>query len=158
MIDRSGSMEATDVAPSRLRAALHAPRTPSCGGVPKQVRVGASPSTRTPRRSSARRPTATAVRDKLAALVPSGGTATGDALAAALRAIRLSRARRAPAARRDRADLRRQVGARPQPRRRGPRGQRLKVPVYTVALGTPDGTITVRTRTGTEQRAVPPDP
>jgi Ca-activated chloride channel homolog len=36
--------------------------------------------------------------------------------------------------------------------------RRLKVPVYTVALGTPEGTITVRTRGGTEQRSVPPDP
>jgi len=39
--------------------------------------------------------------------------------------------------------------------------KRAKIPVYTVALGTPDGTITVPRpggQSGTETRAVPPDP
>jgi Ca-activated chloride channel homolog len=156
--DRSGSMEATDVPPSRLAAALAAADT-FLRRVPKQVRVGAVAFNQDA--ATLQRPTTDrqAVREKLAALVPSGGTATGDALAAALRAIRLEpvvNGRRPPAAIvliSDGASVR---GRDPVVVARG--AGRLKVPVYTVALGTPEGTITVRTRRGTETRPVPPDP
>ncbi|MEA2306345.1 MAG: Ca-activated chloride channel [Solirubrobacteraceae bacterium] len=156
--DRSGSMAATDVAPTRLRAALGAADA-FLRRVPKQVRVGAVAFNQDA--ATLQRPTTNrqAVRQKLAALVPSGGTATGDALAAALRAIRLEPTvggKRPPSAIVLISDGKSVRGRSPLDAAREAR--RLKVPIYTVALGTPQGTITVRTANGTQQRRVPPDP
>ena len=57
-MDHSGSMAATDVAPSRLTAALDAGET-FLDKVPERVRVGGVVFDNAPRRSRARRPTAT---------------------------------------------------------------------------------------------------
>ena len=79
-------------------------------------------------------------------MTPSGGTATGEAIAAALRVAAPAdrRSTSKPPAERDRAALRRHLdeaaATRSRPRRR-PSGR--SIPIYTVALGTPDGTITV---------------
>jgi Ca-activated chloride channel family protein len=156
--DRSGSMAATDVAPTRLRAALGAADA-FLRRVPKQVRVGAVAFNQDA--ATLQRPTTNrqAVREKLGALVPSGGTATGDALAAALRSIRLEPTvggKRPPSAIVLISDGKSVRGRSPVEVAREAR--RLKVPIYTIALGTPQGTITVRTAGGTQQRRVPPDP
>ena len=120
--DRSGSMLAKDVAPSRLVAARRAAGT-FLDEVPDDVRVGAvafnhKPTVlQTPTRDHA------AVREALAGVKAAGSTATGDALAAALRTIRASRnaAGEEAAAGGDRPALRRQE--RPRARRaRGGRG------------------------------------
>ena len=120
--DRSGSMLAKDVAPSRLVAARRAADT-FLDAVPDDVRVGAvafnhKPTVlQTPTRDHA------AVREALASVQAAGSTATGDALAAALRtieAVALAAGQEA-AAGGDRPALRRQE--RPRPRRaRGGRG------------------------------------
>ena len=154
--DHSGSMQATDVRPSRLVAARGAGED-FLDSVPDDVRVGAvafnqraravqSPTTD---RGEVRR----ALRD---ALRPSGGTATGEALAAALDMARRPAGqggRRPPAAivllsNGASTSGRDPVGVADQARR-------LRVPIYTVALGTSQGTIT--TPDGTTER-VPPDP
>ena len=88
----------------------------------------------------------------------SGGTATGEAIASALtRAAQRARRGRQTPARRDRADLRRHVDRRARPGRHGaPRPRRLRIPIYTVALGTDQGTIRVPGRGGAaESRARP---
>ena len=70
-----------------------------------------------------------------------GGTATGDALQTALGNATLIDSQEAPSAGRDRAAVRRQDDRRQRPDRGGARGARLKIPIYTVALGTPDGVV-----------------
>jgi Ca-activated chloride channel family protein len=156
--DRSGSMQSADVPPTRLQAALAAADT-FLRRVPRQVRVGAVAFNQDA--ATLQRPTTDrdAVRQKLAALVPRGGTATGDALAAALRALALEPrigGRRPPAAIVLISDGKSVRGRDPVTVAR--QARRLRIPVYTVALGTPQGTITVRTRSGPQQRPVPPDP
>lgn len=157
--DRSGSMLAEDVAPSRLVAAREAAGT-FLDEVPDDVRVGAvafnqqATVLHTPTRDHA------AVREALGAVTAAGSTATGDALAAALRTIRATRAAdpgaRSPAAivllsdgksvrGRDALEVAEEARA-------------ARVPVYTVALGTAAGTIESERADGTIVRTpVPPD-
>lgn len=158
--DYSGSMQATDVAPTRLLAARSAARR-FLGDVPGSIRVGLVAFNQQPRTLQAPTTDRDAVRASLQALIPSGGTATGAALDAGLTALRGAAAgARAPAAIILLSDGKSTKDA----PGRGPidvaqRARRLRIPVYTVALGTPTGTIPVRTRSGaTVRRAVPPDP
>jgi Ca-activated chloride channel family protein len=150
--DHSGSMRATDVASNRLaaaRAAAHA----FLERVPDRVRVGgvafdhraavlAAPDTD-------RAPLEQAIDD----LRPSGGTATGEALAASLDLVRRGGEERPPAAVVLISDGASTHGRDPLPVAR--EAGRLGIPVYTVALGTPDGTLV-----GSDgvRRPVPPDP
>jgi Ca-activated chloride channel family protein len=158
--DVSGSMLATDVRPSRLIAAKRAARD-FLAHVPKSVNVGvlafnnSASVLQSPTRSRA---DARAAIDRMTV---SGGTATGEAIATAvssLRAIPLENGRRAPAAIVLISDGSSDFGRDPVAAARVAR--QLKIPVYTVALGTPHGTIRVidpksgRTRTV----HVPPDP
>jgi Ca-activated chloride channel family protein len=135
-MDHSGSMMATDVAPSRLVAARNAGEA-FLERVPERVRVGgvvfdhraqavASPTTD-------REALRSALRD---AMKPSGGTATGDALATSLEMLRTARG---PGAIVLLSDGKSTHGRDPLPlageaKRRG-------VPIYTVALGTAGGTL-----------------
>ena len=86
-VDVSGSMQATDVKPTRLAAAQAAVRT-FLDKAPKRVRVGARSSSPARRRSRRRRrPTASSCAqsvDELGVFPGFGGTAIGDALAAAV--------------------------------------------------------------------------
>jgi len=156
--DRSVSMSARDVSPTRLEAARRA-----AGGfldeVPDDARVGSvvyndrvrdveTPSTDRRR-----------VKEALEGLQPRGGTATGDALAASLAALERSRGRSGgkpgPAAIVLLSDGFSTLGRDPlavarDARRRGVR-------VHTVALGTDTGEIERQTRAGTVTRRVPPD-
>jgi Ca-activated chloride channel homolog len=150
-MDHSGSMQATDVAPSRLVAARAAGEA-FLASVPAKVRVGGIVfdhrtevvSDPTTDRAGLR----SALRD---AMVPSGGTATGDALAASLDMLDAQRGaggKRAPGAIVLLSDGTSTSGRDPiavaeEAARRG-------VPVYTVALGTPDGTLP-------DGKPVPPD-
>ena len=157
--DRSGSMLAEDVAPSRLVAAREAAGT-FLDEVPGDARVCAvafnqeATVLHTPTRDHS------AVREALAGVTAAGSTATGDALAAALRSIRATReaerGARSPAAivllsdgksvrGRDALEVAEEARA-------------AEVPVYTVALGTEAGTIESERADGTVVRTpVPPD-
>src|SRR3954451_10662315 len=126
--DVSGSMESTDVKPSRLSAARDAAAT-FAKGVPHGVRLGVMAFNQHPR--TLQPPTADrgAVNAALAQLASSGGTATGEALDAALTVLQRQpggpapppRRHRPPPARGDRPALRRQVDAGPGPARGGRR-------------------------------------
>jgi Ca-activated chloride channel family protein len=157
--DHSGSMAARDVSPSRLAAARGAAQR-FLEEVPRGVRVGAVAFNHAAR--TLRSPTRDrdVIERALARLRPGGGTATGDAVEVALRMARIPArpdAEPPPAAivllsdgksTRGRDPL----GAADEARRGG-------VPVYTVALGTPRGTIEVPRRSGgNTTRRVPPDP
>jgi len=152
--DVSRSMSSTDVSPTRLEAARRAAQN-FLDSVPDELRVGlvsfsdGAQTLQTP----------TTDRDALAqaleTLQPLAGTATGAGLRAALDDLKIrgdASERRPPAAlvllsdgaAKD-GDAQFSVAA---------EARRLRVPIYTVALGTPGGTITIQ---GQVLR-VPPDP
>ena len=158
--DISGSMQATDVKPSRLVAAQRA-AIAFIARVPKRVNVGVMQFSG--RAAVLQSPTKDrdAVRAAVGRLTPRGGTATGEAIATALRALKQPagiNGKRPPG--RDLLLIRRRVDARASSRSPPPsRPRRQKIPIYTVALGTASGTITVKRKDGsTETRRVPPDP
>jgi Ca-activated chloride channel homolog len=146
-MDHSGSMAATDVAPSRLTAALDAGEA-FLGKVPKKVRVGGvvfdnvAEAVQSP--TTDRAELESALKD---AMKPSGGTATGDALAVSLEMAR-SAGKKVPSAIVLLSDGKATHGRDPLPVADG--AKKLGVPIYTVALGTASGTLP-------NGDAVPPD-
>lgn len=146
-MDHSGSMAATDVSPSRLAAALDAGEA-FLGKVPTRVRVGGvvfdnrAEAVQSP--TTDRETLRFALKD---AMKPSGGTATGDALATSLEMVRTAGAK-APGAIVLLSDGKATHGRDPLPV--ADEAKRLGVPIYTVALGTASGTLP-------NGDAVPPD-
>ena len=149
--DTSGSMNATDVSPTRLAAAQSA-ATRFLDRVPKSLQTGLVAYSDGPH--TVLRPTQDheAIATTVRSLQADGGTATGDALASALNALGTRNKKSPPAAivllsdgaskvGRDPADVAREAGA-------------AGVPIYTVALGTADGIV----EAGGQTLAVPPDP
>jgi Ca-activated chloride channel family protein len=141
-MDHSGSMAATDVSPSRLEATVAAGER-FLEEVPERVRVGGvvfdhrAEAVQTPTRD--REALRAALREKMR---PSGGTATGDALATALAMLQArggQDGRRPPAAVVLLSDGKSTHGRDPLPV--AERARELGVPVYTVALGTDAGTL-----------------
>jgi Ca-activated chloride channel family protein len=154
-VDVSGSMTAVDVQPSRLAAAKRAARR-FVDEVPGEVNVGLLAFNGTPRVLQSPTRDRDAVGAAIDGMRASGGTATGEAIAAAVRTLR-GRDRRAPGAVVLLSDGASTSGRDPVAAATAARRQR--VPVSTVALGTEQGTITVpRQGGGTETRRVPPDP
>lgn len=157
--DYSGSMQATDVAPNRLFAARTAADR-FLTEVPPAVRVGLVAFNHAARLSEAPTTDRPAVRASIDALKASGGTATGEALALSLGVLARQtdeRGVRVPSAIILLSDGKSVRGR--DPAEIAQRAKDLKIPIYTVTLGTPGGTIAVRRRDGSvEQRAVPPDP
>jgi Ca-activated chloride channel homolog len=156
--DISGSMESRDVSPSRMEAVRRA-ASDFLEGAPEELRVGAVSFNHSVRAIEPPRAARDDTRALVDGLTPSGGTATGEGLAAAVGL--LSRTgerdqRRPPAAvillsdgasthGRDPIEVARQAA-------------RMRIPIYTVALGTDAGTIQVEGRNGSAvTRAVPPD-
>ena len=159
--DVSGSMQATDVAPNRLIAARRAANS-FLAGVPRKVNVGVMALSSKPRVLQSPTTDRAAITAALDRLKPRGGTGTGEAIQAALRILSRApgdRGKRPPAAIVLISD-----GAATgtvDPVATAQQARRLHIPIYTVALGTPQGTITVPRpggKGGTETRAVPPDP
>lgn len=150
--DRSGSMLADDVAPSRLVAARNAAAT-FLDAVPADVRVGAIAFNQQATVLAAPSRDHAAVKAALQKVTAAGSTATGDALAQALRLVRDARAAGAtenpPAAVVLLSDGKSVRGRDVLTVARAAKAA--KVPVYTVALGTATGRIP-----GGD--LVPPDP
>ena len=149
-MDHSGSMQATDVEPSRLAATVAAGER-FLEEVPDAVRVGGvvfdhrAEAVQAPTRDRAA--LARAAREMRA----SGGTATGDALATSLAMLRARQAeggRRPPAAVVLLSDGKSTHGRDPLPV--ADEAKAMGVPVYTVALGTAVGTLP-------DGQRVPPD-
>ncbi|MGZ8649965.1 MAG: VWA domain-containing protein [Solirubrobacteraceae bacterium] len=156
--DTSGSMEARDVPPSRMavvrRAALQL-----LDDAPKELRVGAVAFNHSVRAIEPPRADRQDTRELLAGLRPSGGTATGEGLAAALALLTREAdrsAKRPPAAVILLSDGTSTHGRDPIEVAR--EAAKARIPVYTVALGTDSGTIEVERPDGTPAtRSVPPD-
>ena len=151
--DVSRSMQATDVDPSRLDAARGAAEA-FLDGTPEELRVGAVAFSTTPHSAVPPGHDRGPVRSHLATLEADGSTATGDALAQALELLEDDEERgRPPAAVVLLSDGKTTAGRDPVEVAREAREER--VPVHTVSLGTPEGTITDRSG---NQLPVPPDP
>ena len=150
--DASRSMLATDVEPSRMDAARGAAEA-FLDGVPDELRVGAVAFSTTPRSAVAPSPDRERVRAHLASLHADGGTATGDGLAEALRLLETRDGQRPPAAIVLLSDGETTTGRDPVEVARQARAAH--VPIYTVALGTSEGTITGDSGA---RLPVPPDP
>jgi Ca-activated chloride channel family protein len=150
--DASRSMLATDVEPSRMDAARGAAEA-FLDSVPEELRVGAVAFSSAPRSAVAPSHDRERVHAHLASLEADGGTATGDGLTEALRLLDTGERRRPPAAVVLLSDGETTTGRDPVEVAR--RARAAGVPIYTVALGTSEGTIT---GSGGGLLAVPPDP
>jgi Ca-activated chloride channel homolog len=156
--DTSGSMAATDVSPSRLRAAQRA-ATSFLASVPGSVRVGLVEFNS--KVSVLQSPTTehSLVRSALGQLRVTGGTAIGDAIRTSLRLATSGKrpgAKQPPAAIVLLSDGASDVGSDPLTAAR--QAATDHIPIYTVVLGTPGGTVTVKRGNGTVTVPVPPDP
>jgi Ca-activated chloride channel family protein len=154
--DASGSMRATDVAPTRLSAAQNAANS-FLDRVPETLLVGFVSYSNSPDTVVEPSLDRVPVRSALTALQANGGTATGDALDAALDRLEARQTEDgevAPAAVVLLSDGKTTAGGDPVQAAR--RAGALGIPIYTVALGTPDGVIYNGPYGGMLQ--VPPDP
>ena len=156
--DHSGSMQATDVEPNRLIAAREAALT-FLDKVPDDVRVGAVAFDHRARAISGPTTDRTRVRAGITTLRSTGGTATGEALQTALAMLRTQKGadgKQVPAAIVLLSDGKSTHGREPLPVAN--EAKRLGIPIYTVALGTQQGTIPVPAAGGgTRAQPVPPD-
>jgi Ca-activated chloride channel family protein len=152
--DTSGSMQAKDVAPSRFSAASAAADA-FLARLPKGDRVGAV--AYNDRATTLTAPTfdRDAVRRALAGQDPQGGTATGDAIDAALKSLRASGARGGAIVLL--SDGEANQGA--DPLKAAQRAKAAGVPISTVALGTKGGVVVIADKHGRKKSIpVPPDP
>ncbi len=165
-MDTSGSMAATDVEPTRMVAARAAAHS-FVDDLPEKFRVGVvsfAGAAQLMAPPTHERPLTSRAIDSLEAF---GGTALGDALGLSLAAGRDEEAERSPRTDGDEqpplvilllSDGKNTAG-RLQPLAAASEAQRLGVPIFAVALGTPQGTVRVQDEYGVEQIvAVPPDP
>jgi Ca-activated chloride channel homolog len=142
--DRSGSMQATDVKPTRLAAAKKAAAT-FLDAIPDKVRVGAVAFNQKAEILQSPTRDHDAVKEAIESIRPAGSTATGDAITTALQSI----TGKAPAAIVLLSDGKSVRGS--DPIAAAEKAKERKIPIYTVALGTAQGTIN-------NGESVPPDP
>jgi Ca-activated chloride channel family protein len=138
VIDHSGSMAADDVQPTRLAAAQAAANT-FIAELPNTARVGAIGFGSSP--DTAQQPVSDhrAAQANVDAQTAGGGTDTGDALALALQLLGGSSRKHPPSAIVLLSDGAANVG--PDPVTIARDAARDRIPIYTVALGTPNGTL-----------------
>jgi Ca-activated chloride channel homolog len=161
-VDTSGSMAATDVAPDRLSAAQEAAET-FLDRSPKNLQVGLVAFSVMPVRILPPTDDQATVRESLGSLKAIGGTAMGDAL---LNAVQISR----PRAEKSPTETRRSEEKSPAavvllsdgtntsgettPLEAAQEAREQDIPVYTVALGTPEGVVE---EFGGGHKPAPPD-
>jgi Ca-activated chloride channel family protein len=173
VVDVSGSMSSTDVKPSRLEAAQAAVRT-FLDHVPPRVRVGLIAFAGEPQVAAPPTTDREVLRASLAEigfLQGFGGTATGDALAAAVALAKpvtsgpaqtIANTTQKPGS--SLATILflsdgKQTRGTLEPLEGAQRAKDAGIPVYTIALGTPTGTVTGRFGFGSGRTIpVPPDP
>jgi len=139
--DHSRSMQATDVQPNRLVAAQRAARS-FLGQLPSGVRVGAVAYSDTPDSVQAPSGDHSNARAVVDGQVADGATATGDALAVAIETLQRDRPKGGklpPSAIVLLSDGKTTVGRDPVDIARV--AGKLKIPIYTVALGTREATV-----------------
>jgi Ca-activated chloride channel family protein len=155
IIDHSGSMAATDVQPTRLAAAQHAANV-FIDQLPGSARVGVIGFSDSPDIVQGPVTNHGAARMAVAEQQAGGATATGDALELALQLLRAGSANHPPAAIVLLSDGAANAGLDVGTVAR--QAAHDKVPIYTVALGTPNGTLQNPQDPLAPPIAVPPDP
>jgi Ca-activated chloride channel family protein len=156
--DVSSSMSATDIKPSRLEAAKAASRRLVLG-VPASVEVGQMEFARRPVLLQSPTTDRSVTLSAIAQLRPGGGgTAIGDTIQTAVRVLRnlRSNGKRPPSAIVLLSDGTSNVGV--SPIAAAEQAKRLHIPIYTIALGTPNGTIAIQRRGQTVTAPVPVSP
>jgi Ca-activated chloride channel family protein len=159
VIDVSGSMQAEDVKPTRLEAAQEVVRD-FLGGLPKRFQVGVVAFSETAEVAAPASEDRQLAIDAVDFLYPQRGTAIGDGVA---RGVEVARAADAGSAGRVRpaAILLLSDGSQTEgrllPLEGAARAKSFKIPVYTVALGTPEGVVEFNRFGGTRIIPVPPD-
>ena len=152
--DHSGSMASTDVAPTRLAAAERAANT-FIDQLPSSVRVGAVAFGSSPDGVQAPDTNHGSARSIIDQQVASGATDTGDALELALQLLRGGDKKHPPSAIVLLSDGDANTGVNVLTAAR--LAAQEKIPIYTVALGTPDGVLPYPGGIG-PPIPVPPDP
>ncbi len=153
VLDHSGSMAANDVDPTRLRAAIRAANT-FIDQLPSSARVGAIGFSNTADIVQQPVTNHALVRRVIDSQVANGGTATGPALQLGLRLLRGSDRHHPPSAIVLLSDGAANIGVNPVIV--AEQARRERVPIYTVALGTPGGTLNAGPFSAPQP--VPPDP
>ncbi len=151
--DHSGSMASDDVQPTRLAAAIRAADS-FIAGLPGSVRVGAVAFGSSPDGVQAVSPDHSAARSTIDSQTAGGATDTGDALTLALQLLHGASKGHPPSAIVLLSDGSANTGADPATVARLAAAER--IPIYTVALGTPNGTLSPNPVS--PPVAVPPDP
>jgi Ca-activated chloride channel homolog len=154
VLDHSGSMAANDVQPTRLSAAQAAANT-FISEMPSSVKLGAIGFGSSPDTVQGPVSDHNAARENIDAQTAGGGTDTGDALELALQLLHGSSAKHPPSAVVLLSDGAANAG--PDPVTVAQQAARDRVPIYTVALGTPNG-ILANPDPMAPPIAVPPDP
>ena len=152
--DESGSMASSDVRPSRLTAAERAANT-FINELPASARVGAVAFSSQINAAEAPEVNHTAARELIDGQIAGGATATGNALQLALQMLDGQNPKHSPAAIVLLSDGAANAGLNVIAVAR--EAALDKTPIYTVAIGTPDGTIP-NPEPFQPPIAVPPDP
>jgi Ca-activated chloride channel family protein len=156
--DVSSSMQATDVSPSRLGAAERADRR-FLATVPSTVQVGLLEFAKSPVLLQSPTTNHALTAAAFAQFHTSGGTAVGDAILTAveeLRSLPRIHGRRPPGAIVITSDGASNFGSDPLAAARQARAEH--IPIYTVAVGTPHGTIEIARGSQTALAPVPVEP
>jgi Ca-activated chloride channel homolog len=159
VIDVSGSMQAKDVEPTRLAAAQKVVRD-FMKRLPERFQVGVVAFSETAEVAAPATADRQLAIDAIDYLYPQRGTAIGDGLA---RGVEVARAAEAGNAgqKRPAAILLLSDGSQTEgvllPQEGAARAKSFKIPVYTIALGTPEGVVEFNRFGGTRIIPVPPD-
>jgi Ca-activated chloride channel homolog len=152
--DHSGSMAASDVQPTRLAAAERAADT-FIDKLPTNARLGAIAFSSSPDAVQGPVTNHDAARAVINGQFAGGGTATGDAIVQALELLHATDSKHPPSAIVLLSDGAANAGYNVVSAAR--QAGQDKIPIYTVALGTPNGTLANPDPIG-PPLAVPPDP
>ena len=152
--DESGSMASNDVQPTRLAAAERAANS-FIDQLPAKAQVGAVAFSTTPNSVQAPVTDHGATRSVIDSQTPGGATDTGDSLAEALSLLHGGQAKHPPSAIVLLSDGAANRG--PDPTQIARQAAKDKIPIYTIALGTPGGMLANPDPLGPPV-PVPPDP
>jgi Ca-activated chloride channel family protein len=160
VIDVSGSMQAKDVEPTRLAAAQRVVRD-FMKGLPKRFRVGVVAFSETAEVAAPATEDRQLAIDAIDYLYAQRGTAIGDGIARGVEVARAAETGRA-GVERPAAILLLSDGSQTEgvllPQEGAARAKSFKIPVYTIALGTPEGVVEFNRFGGSRIIPVPPDP